>query len=221
MTVVCSFALKFQLTAKAKYFYTPKRGLLNTSRLFNFVLMKAITILLLAATLATSSFAQTASDTAGRFYDDLIDNLVGQWEVSATVYGHKFTLKREAEWVMNHQYLRIYEKSREVIPWLKIPFERTIFIGYNHRKKRYLVYELTVHGGDSPIEPEGLSYGERTGNELKMVITNGSDLVINQRFIWEPESGSWNFQGRRVIDGKEQEPHVDQKAVRVKTVSNK
>ncbi len=67
-------------------------------------------------------------------------------------------------------------------------------------------------------EPEGLSYGERTGNELKMVLTNGSELVRNQRFTWEPESGSWRFQGRRVIAGKEQEPHVDQKAIRVKNI---
>jgi hypothetical protein len=81
------------------------------------------------------------------------------------------------------------------------------------------VYELTVHGGDGPFEPEGLSYGERTGNELKMVLTNGSEMVINQRFIWEPESGSWHFQGRRVIAGKEQEPHVDQKAIHATTSS--
>jgi len=182
-------------------------------------LFALITFIIGLMLITISSFGQTAGDTKGRFYDDLLDHLVGKWDVSATVYGQKFTLDREAEWVMNHQYLRIYEKSREVIPWLKIPFERTIFIGYNHPKKRYLVYELTVHGGDGPIEPEGLSYGERTGNELKVVLTNGSDLVINQRFIWEPESGSWHFQGRRVTAGKEQAPHVDQKASRVKTAS--
>jgi hypothetical protein len=181
---------------------------------------KMITLITLFVLLTTCSFAQTARDTADkRFHDDLLDHLVGKWEVSATVHGQKFTMDREAEWVMDHQYLRIYEKSREVVPWLKIPFERTIFIGYNHLKKRYLVYELTVHGGDGPLEPEGFSYGVRTGNELKVVLTNGSDMVINQRFIWEPASGSWRFQGRRVIAGKEQEPHVDQKAIRVKTGS--
>lgn len=179
-----------------------------------------VIVITLSVLLTTSSFAQTATDTTDkRFHDDLLDHLVGKWDVSATVHGEKFTLDREAEWVMNHQYLRIYEKSRQVVSWLKIPFERTIFIGYNHRSKRYIVYELTVHGGDSPIEPEGFTYGTRTGNELKTVITNGSDLVIHQSFTWEPASGLWRFQGRRVIDGKEQEPHVDQIAVRVKTSS--
>jgi hypothetical protein len=102
-----------------------------------------------------------------------------------------------------------------------MPFERTIFIGYNHRKKRYLVYELTVHGGDGPIEPEGFSYGERTGNELKVVLKLEPGVFVNQRFTWEAASESWRFHGRRVVDGKEQEPHVDQKAVRVKTTNDK
>jgi len=180
---------------------------------------KMITLVTIIVFLAPCSFAQTAGDTTRRFYDDLLNNLVGKWDVSATVHGQKFTLEREAEWVMSHQYLRIYEKSREVIPWLKVPFERTIFIGYNHQSKRYVVYELTVHGADGPFQPEGFSYGDRTGNELKMVLTKGSEVVIIQRFIWEPASGTWRFQGRRMIDGKEQEPHVDQQAVRTKTSS--
>lgn len=177
---------------------------------------KMITLIIIIVVLAPCSFAQTGSDTTRRFYDDLLNNFVGKWDVSATVHGQKFTLEREAEWVMNHQYLRIHEKSSEVIPWLKIPFERTIFIGYNHLSKRYVVYELTVHGADGPLQPEGFSYADRTGNELKLVIKKGSEPFITQRFTWEPESRSWHFQGRLVIDGKEQEPHVDQKAVRVK-----
>jgi hypothetical protein len=182
--------------------------------------ISSITLIVLASCLAPTSFGQVAKDgTDMRFYDDLLDHLVGQWDVSAVVHGQKFTLDREAEWVMGHQYLRIYEKSREVIPWLKAPFERTMFIGYNHRRKRYLVYELTVHGGDVPHEPEGFYYADRTGNELKMVGTKGPEVVANMRFTWEPASRSWHFQGRRVIAGKEQEPSVDQKAVAAKPSS--
>ena len=180
---------------------------------------KTATLIIVFLILAPCSFAQTTRDTTdNRFHDDLLDHMVGKWDVSATVHGQKFTLDREAEWVLNHQYLRIYEKSREIIPWLKVPFERTIFIGYNHRSERYLVYELTVHGGDGPIEPEGFTYGVRTGNELKMVL-KGPEIVIYQTLTWEPASESWHFQGRRVIEGKEQEPHVNQKAIRVKTSS--
>ena len=178
-----------------------------------------MTLITLFVFLAPCSFAQTAGDTTRRFYDDLLDHFVGKWDVSATVHGQKFTLDRETEWVMDHQYLRIHEKSREVIPWLKIPFERTIFIGYNHGSKRYLVYELTVHGGDVPHEPEGFYYAERTGNELKMVLTKGSEVVGKSQFTWDPVSRFWYFQGRMMIAGKEQEPHIYQKAVVAKPLS--
>lgn len=178
---------------------------------------KVLAMIVLALCVAPVSLAQVDKDGSDRrFYDDLLDHLVGKWDVNATVHGKKFTLDREAEWVMSHQYLRIYEKSREVIPWLKAPFERTIFIGYNHRSKRYIVYELTVHGGDVPHEPEGFYYAERTGNELKMAMTKGAEVVGYSRFTWEPASRSWRFQGGQVIAGKEQEPFVDQKAVAAK-----
>jgi hypothetical protein len=111
-------------------------------------------------------------------------------------------------------------KSREVVPWLRVPFERNIFIGYNHGKKRYIVHELNVHGGDVPIEPEGFAYAVRTDNELKMEHRNGAEVLATSRFTWDPASKTWHFQGRRVIDGKEQEPHADQKAVLVKPSSN-
>lgn len=134
---------------------------------------KALAAIVLTLCIAPITFAQVDKNgNDGRFYDDLLDHLVGKWNVSATVHGQKFTLDRQAEWVMGHQYLRIYEKSHQVIPWLKAPFERTIFIGYNHESKRYIVYEMTVHGGDVPHQPEGFYYGERTGNELKMAMTN-------------------------------------------------
>jgi hypothetical protein len=161
-----------------------------------------------------TSIGQVAKDGSdARFYDDLLDHLVGKWDVSAVVNGQTFTLDREAEWVMDHQYLRLREKSREVIPWLKVPFERTIFIGYNHDRKQYIVYELTVHGGDVPHKPEGFSYATRAGNELTIDHMSGPNVVGRSRWTWDPQAASWHFQGGRVVDGKDQAPHVDQVAV--------
>lgn len=177
---------------------------------------RTLAMIVLALCAAPYSVAQVDKDGNDRqFHDDLLDRFVGKWEVSATAHGNEFKLEREAQWVMGHQYLRIYEKSREVVPWLKTPFERTIFIGYNHDSKRYLVYELTVHGGDVPHKPEGFYYADRKGDELKAVLTTGSEVVGYQRFTWEPASKSWRFQGGRLIDGKEH-PNVDQIAVAAK-----
>jgi hypothetical protein len=184
-------------------------------------MISSITLIGLAFCWAPTASAQVAKDGSdGRFYDDLLDHLVGKWEVNAVVHGQKFTLDREAEWVLSHQYMRINEKSREVIPWLKVPFERTIYIGFNHRTKRYIWYELTVHGADTPYEPQGFAYAARNGNELAIEILNGSEVMARSRLTWDPAANTWIFQGRLVIAGKEQEPHVDQKAVAVTPSSN-
>jgi hypothetical protein len=182
---------------------------------------KVLAASILALCVASAAFAEVHRDgNDRRFHDDLLEHFVGKWDVSATVHGQKFTLAREAEWIMGHQYLRIYERSHEVVPWLNVPFERTLLIGYKHRSKRNLVYELTVHGGDVRHEPEGFYYADRTGNELKMALTRGSEVVGYMRFMWEPASMSWRIQSGQVIAGKEQEPSAEMKAVAANPSSN-
>lgn len=178
-------------------------------------LSSCIALLALASWATSPSFAQAPSEsTDGRFHDDLLDHFVGKWAVNSTVYGRKFTLDRDAEWVMNHQYLRVHEKSHEALPRLNVPFERTFFIGYNRPSKRYVVYELSVHGIDNPNDPPGFAYAERSGNELKIVFRNGSEVVGVGRNIWDPASHSWQNEGRQVVAGKEQDPFLVGKATR-------
>ena len=166
--------------------------------------------LVLPAALAPVALGQVARDASDpRFHDDLLDRFVGKWEVSAVVHGQKFTLDREAEWVLSHQYLRVHEKSREVVPWLKVPFEQVLFVGYNHRSKRYVVHEMSVHGADVPFEPEGFAYASRTGDELTVEYMNGTEVFARARWTWDRTSSTWHTQGRPVIAGKEQEPHLD------------
>jgi hypothetical protein len=174
-----------------------------------------ITMILLVSCLATVARGQAASSDQGKqFHDDLLDRFVGKWEVTAVVHGANLTLQREAEWVLNHQYLRLQEKTREVVPWLKIPFERTVYIGYNPRLKHYVVYELTVHGAGLPNAPEGFAYATRTGNELSIDYMNGSEVVGRGRWSWDAATNTWHIHGSRVVDGKE-EPTMHQVAVAV------
>lgn len=175
--------------------------------------MKHTYFLIIAAFITTAAFAQNTEDTAdGRFHDDLLNHLVGKWNVTATAHDEKFTLHLEADWVMNHQYLHIHFKSHEVVPWLKVPFEGEFFFGYNQENKRYTVHEMTVHGDDGPYE--GFCYAYKTGNEFKLMKKHaGSDDITVQRFTWEPQSKSWDINMDVLVNGKEGESLVDMKLV--------
>lgn len=165
-------------------------------------------------------FAQTKEDTTdGCFHDELLNHLVGTWNVAATANGNAFNATIKAEWVMSHQFLHIYEKVNEEIPWLHTPLEIEFFIGYNHISKRYVVHEMGVFGSDGPYE--GFCYAYRDGNEIKLVKKLGSDsnTITVQRFTWEPVSASWHSEMRQITNGNEGNILVDQKLVALKSLS--
>ncbi len=175
--------------------------------------MKHLYCLFITTLVTITSFAQNAEDTTDhRFHDDLLDHLVGKWDVNGIVHGMQFQhLSLEATWIMNHQYLQIHEKGTDTVPFIKMPWEAMFLIGYNHNSRRYVFYELSVRGVDEPYE--GFSYASRSGNELKVSSKISSDEFIIQYFIWQPSSNSWHLESRIKKDGKEGEPYLDLKAI--------
>jgi len=172
-------------------------------------------------TLATTvSFAQNAEDTTdGRFHDDLLNHLVGKWNVTSMAHGSPFTSVLDAAWVLSHQFLRIHLRSHEIIPWFHVQMEYEEFIGYNHSNKRYIIHGMSIEGDEEPFE--GFCYGYRTGNEFKTIAKFGTDSLIVQRFTWEPASDSWTIKSTWVIAGKEGEAFLDMKLAAVKPISNR
>jgi hypothetical protein len=178
--------------------------------------MKQVYFILIATIIATTSFAQSPKDTTnGSFQDDLLDHLVGKWNITSVAHGFSSTAVLEAEWVLNHQYLHYRLKSNEVIPWIKMPMEIDCFISYNYNSKRYVVLGMSVFGVD---DFEGFCYGSRNGNELKLVqeANNDADPTNIQRYTWEPTSNSWTIQSRPIVAGKEGEIFLNMKLVALK-----
>src|SRR5262245_43462185 len=110
----------------------------------------------------------------------------------------------EAEWVLNHQFLRIQERSVENVQGTNSPFEAVFFIGFDDINKRYVAHLMTVFGG----QMEGLGYGEREENDLTFVFED-SHALISERFSWDPESKTWHIVSWIEKDGKREQPHID------------
>ena len=185
------------------------------------VTMKRLYFLLMAALIATSTFAQATEDTTDeRFHDTLLNHLVGEWNGAGLVHGEAFTMKFEASWVMNHQYLHIHFKSNEDVPWLHMPFECELFFGYNQTYKKYIAHEMTVHGDSGPYE--GFCYAYQTGNEFKLIkkVSETSDTISIERFTWEPMLRTWQMNSSVLIKGKQEEALLDIKLTGAKPSSN-
>ena len=158
--------------------------------------------------------AVPAQDQSPPFRDDLLDHLVGEWDASGLVHGTPSKQTFKAEWVLNHQFLRVMEKSTEKVAGQSFPFEGVFFFGYDNTGKHYVVHLMTVWGGDS----DSLGVGERKGNELKIAFSYGNDSVVN-RFIWQPDTKRWRIV---VQDGKsERPPYVDLEATSVRASTSR
>jgi hypothetical protein len=174
----------------------------------------AMMLIVISALLASPTFAQSTADTAdGRFHDDLLDHLVGKWDVTSIAHGDSSTAVIMAEWVLNHQFLHYRFIGNETIPRIGTPMEIECFIGYNHVNKRYVVLGMSIFGVDFF---EGFSYGSRNGNEIKVLQkpNNEADDTNIQTYIWEPTTDSWTIQSRPEVGGKEGEVFLDMQLVR-------
>jgi hypothetical protein len=178
-------------------------------------ILVSIVLIGLIAFVALPVFSQSAEDTKDwRFHDDLLNQLVGKWDLSGVAHGMQTKLVMQADWVLNHQYLSIYEKSDINVPGINVPYEEFLFIGYDKgyydSLKHYLAHYMSVAGGDVRQDP----FCSRSGNQLKLEFKgNGGGI---EWLTWDPESRSWHIESRVVKDGKEGEQVIDFRAVRQK-----
>lgn len=150
--------------------------------------MKSCLTLIFVLLFASVAFPQNVRQMP-TFQDDLLDPLVGKWDATGTVHGRPSRQTFEAEWVLNHQFLRIHEKSVENVAGTNVPFEALLFIGYDKTSKRYVLHSMNVFGGGRAGE---FVYGQRSGNEIKFE-ANFAGRQGYARFIWQPESKTWHY----------------------------
>ncbi len=123
------------------------------------------------------------------FNDPLLDNMVGRWVLTGEVAGHSARHLVEAEWVPNHQFLRIHEKD-DASPMASVPsYEAIIMVGYDNTSERYVVHWVDIYGGRFS---ETLGYGSRSGDDITLTFEY-PDGPFHTTFRWRPDSRSWEW----------------------------
>ena len=144
-------------------------------------------------------------DGANRqFRVKLLDELVGNWKVTGKVAGDPLLHSCTADWILNHQFLRIHfldigskgsqrkKAGRDEHP----PYEAIVFVGYDNMSERYVVHWLDIFGGRFS---ETLGYGKRKDrNSIRFLFESGTGPLQNT-FTRNPRNGTWSM----VIDQKD------------------
>lgn len=130
----------------------------------------------------------------------LLDHLAGKWVLQGTVGKQSVTHDFDAEWVLEHRYLRFHEVSREKNDKGEPQYEATVFIGWNEKSKQYGCVWLDVYGG---LSPESIGLAGSKENELAFVFTDEhGETSFTNTFIYDPKSNTWDDDLDNVVKGE-------------------
>jgi len=143
----------------------------------------------LSALLIILLSAFSAAQTPAEWRDDLVDHLAGTWTLEGQILGHDAHHDVQAEWLLNHQFLRIHEKTATTAPSAENRYEAFWFLGYDAISERYVLHLLDVFGGRYS---EALGYGTRDGDAIRFVFEY-PDGPFHTTFRWSPEKDTWQW----------------------------
>ena len=123
------------------------------------------------------------------FQDPLMEGMVGNWKLTGKLLNRSAEHSIQAEWVLNHQFLRIHEKDETPAKDGTLPYEAIIMVGYDNASERYVAHWMDVYGGRFS---ETLGYGTRVENEIRFVFEY-PDGPFHTTFRWKPDVKQWQW----------------------------
>jgi len=166
----------------------------NNDRGYNAVPMKkkfAVFATVLASLAAAAQQPTLASP--------LLDHLAGHWVLRGTIAGKPTTHDVDAEWVIQHQYLRLHEVSQEQNANRQPQYEAMIFIGWNQTPKTYTCVWLDVYGGASIAS---LGIAEPSDNQLPFIFKDEKgEVSFHNDFVYNPTTDTWEWRMDNIDKG--------------------
>src|SRR5205823_14379541 len=125
----------------------------------------------------------------------LLDHLAGQWVLEGTIAREPVLQDVQAEWVLDHHYLRIHEVARTRNSKGEL-YEAYIHIAWNDEKwpggpPRYSCAWMDTYGG---LAAESIGVAALKENELPFLFKDQKgELNFSNDFIYDPAKDTWEW----------------------------
>jgi hypothetical protein len=150
--------------------------------------------------LATLFAALASTAQQGPTNSPLLDHLAGKWVMQGTVGKQPETHDFNAEWVLQHRYLRFYEVSRDKNAKGEPQYDATVFIAWNEKTSQYSCVWLDVYGG---LTPESIGVATPKDNQLAFVFKDEhGDVTFTNTFLYDPRNNTWEDRLDNVVKGE-------------------
>lgn len=123
------------------------------------------------------------------WHDDLVEHMAGTWILEGQVMGRPAHHDLVAEWVLNHQFLSLHEKTSADAPAAERRYEALWFVGYDGVSERYVMHLLDIFGARYA---ETLGYGTRDGNTVRFVYEY-PEGPFHSTYQWSPRDDTWQW----------------------------
>ena len=134
------------------------------------------------------------------FQDALVDRMAGEWVMRGTISDVESTHDIVAEWVLEHQYLRFHEVSRETSDDGIPLYEAIVFIGWDQPSSRYACLWLDSTGGGG-LSAQAIGHAKRGGDEMAFLFTVGDGSFFHTTFSYNRDNDTWQWQMDWESDG--------------------
>ena len=149
--------------------------------------------------LVTIFAAATAMAQQAPVNSPLLDHLAGKWLMQGSVGKQAVMHDLDAEWVLQHHYLRFHEISRQKNAKGEPEYEATVFIAWNEKSKKYSCVWLDVYGSATP---ESIGVASPEENQLAFVFTDEhGETTFTNTFNYNSKTNTWDNRLDNVVKG--------------------
>ncbi len=124
--------------------------------------------------------------------DPLLDRIVGTWVLRGTIAGAETTHDVVAEWVLNHQYVRLHEVSREKDAGGRAAYEAIVFLGVDKAANGYACLWLDSTGGGG-LNAQAIGHAKRGGDEIALVFRGPDGSLFHTTFVNDRAADAWRW----------------------------
>ena len=151
---------------------------------------------LVALPISRPCAAQEATETP----TVLLDHLAGDWVLKGTLGGKESTHDIHADWVLNREYLRFHEVSREKKANGDPVYEAIVLIGWDAKTQEYACLWLDSTAGGGLSVPAARA--KREEHAIPFVWVFSPTHSLHTTFTYDKHSDTWNWTIDDVTDGK-------------------
>ena len=132
---------------------------------------------------------------------NLLDRLAGDWVLKGSLGGKESTHDIHADWVLNHEYLRLHEVSREKNDKGGPSYEAIVFINWNVKTQEFDCLWLDSTGGGG-LSAQTIGHAKYSDASIPFIFTISPEESLQTTFRYESSSDTWEWTIDDVNKGK-------------------